>query len=148
MGPENISFASTWAKLMTAGSVATALATASSLAVVAAGVLMMARWRSPSDPYYLDAAYFLLLVPVLSPQGWDYVLVIGLPAFVCLIDRWPQQSGGWRAALVVGFALTSFIIFDLQGRWLYGLLTGVGAVTWGVVVLAAGLMKLRSRALA
>ena len=148
MGPENISFASTWAKLVTAGPTATALAAASSIAVVAVGMLLMAWWRSPSDPYYLDAAYFLLFVPLLSPQGWDYVLVIGLPAFVLLVDRWPELSPPWRAAMVLGFVLTSFIIFDLQGRWLYALLTGVGAVTWGVVLLAAGLIQLRSRALA
>ena len=43
------------------------------------------------------SSFLLLLVPLLSPQGWDYVLLLGTPAFVCLVDRFrlePACRGG------------------------------------------------------
>ena len=38
----------------------------------------------------------MLLVPLLSPQGWDYVLLIAAPAFFLLFDRWPSVGVAWR----------------------------------------------------
>ena len=35
-------------------------------------------------PEYLEFALILLLIPLLSPQGWDYVLLLGTPAIACL----------------------------------------------------------------
>jgi hypothetical protein len=90
----------------------------------------------------------LVLVPHQSPQGWDYVLVIALPAYVCLVDRWRELSPAWRAATLAGFFLTSFTIFDLVRRPLYFFLTDWGAVSIGAVLIAISLMHLRSRAIA
>jgi hypothetical protein len=145
MGLENISFASAWAKWIEPGHAAGSLALASAIALVAAGVGLMSRWRV-AMPHYLDAAYFLLLVPLLSPQGWDYVLVIALPAYVLLIDRWREMAVPWRVVASIGFFLTSFTIFDLLHRSLYTHLMKAGVVTVGAVMLAACLVHLRSRA--
>ena len=47
-----------------------------------------------AEPNYLEGAYFFVLVPLLSPQGWDYVLLLGLPAYMCLVDRWGDTVAG------------------------------------------------------
>jgi hypothetical protein len=146
MSPENISFASMWAKWIEPGPSAAALALASAVAGVAAGIVLMSGGRRVRDPHYLDVAYFLVLVPLVSPQGWDYVLVIALPAYMCLVDRWRELSPNWRAVALTGFALTSFTIFDLLRRPLYTYLMHVGAVTVGAVLIAICLFHLRSRA--
>jgi hypothetical protein len=148
IGLENISFASLWAKWIEPGPAAAALALASAVAAVAAGIVLMSAWRRVQDPHYLDAAYFLVLVPLLSPQGWDYTLVIALPAYMCLVDRWRELRPHWRAVTLTGFVLTSFTIFDLLGRPLYSSLMRMGVVTVGAVLLATCLIHLRSRALA
>ena len=62
----------------------------------------MLRRRQVAEPNYLEAAYFFVLIPLLSPQGWDYVLLIGLPAYMCLVDRWRDLSPGWRAVALDG----------------------------------------------
>jgi len=36
---------------------------------------------------YLDAALLLFVIPLLSPQGWDYVLLVATPAVMLLLDR-------------------------------------------------------------
>jgi hypothetical protein len=89
-----------------------------------------------------------MLVPLLSPQGWDYVLLLGLPAYMCLVDRWHDVSPVWRAVALVGFFLTSFTIFDLLGRPLYTRLMDIDAVSVGAVLVAACLVHLRWRAVA
>jgi len=148
MGFENMSFASMWAKWLEPGPTAAALALASAVAAVAAGIVLMARWRRSPDPHYLDVAYFLVLVPLLSPQGWDYVLVIALPAYMCLVDRWRDLPPAWRAVALTGFFFTSFTIFDLLRRPLYTRLMQLGAISVGAVLIAICLIRLRSLALA
>jgi hypothetical protein len=146
--PQNISFASMWAKWIGPGPGAQSLAVASAIGVVAAGLFVMSRRRRVAEPDYLEGAYFFVLVPLLSPQGWDYVLVLALPAYMCVVDRWHDLSPPWRAAALVGFFLTSFTIFDLLGRSLHTLLMRGGVVSMGAVLVAACLVHLRWRAAA
>ena len=148
MTPENISFASMWAKWIRPGPAAEGLALASAVAAVAAGLFVMSRRQHVAEPNYLEGAYFFTLVPLLSPQGWDYVLVLALPAYMCLVDRWQDMSPGWRTVALVGFFLTSFTIFDLLGRSFYVLLVHLAAVSVGAVLVAACLVHLRWRAVA
>jgi hypothetical protein len=87
-------------------------------------------------------------VALISPQGWDYVLLIGLPAYVCLVDRWMDLSPPWRAVAAIGIFLTSFTIYDLLGRAVYLPLMRWGVVSVGAVLIAATLVRLRWRAIA
>jgi len=146
MLPETISFASMWGKWIGPGRTAEAFTLATSVAAVAAGMVVMFQGRRVPEPNYLDVAYFSLLMPLLSPQGWDYVLLIAMPAYTCLVDRWREFTPGWRAAALTGFVFTSFTIFDLLHRWLYTRLMHVGAVSVGAVLMAICLIHLRSRA--
>jgi hypothetical protein len=148
LGFENISFASMWAKWIEPGRTAAILALATSVTAVAAGIVAMSGWRRVPNPDYLDVAYFLVLIPLLSPQGWDYTLVIALPAYMCLVDRWRELSPNWRAVALTGFFFTSFTIFDLLGRSLYRHLMQLGAISVGAVLIAICLIQLRSRTLA
>ena len=145
---ENISFASMWAKWIGAGFVASSLAMLSCVAAVGAGWLATRRRGLVAEPAFLEASFFFVLIPLLSPQGWDYVLLLALPAYVCLVDRWSETSPAWRAVAMTGFVLTSFAFYDFMRRTLYFLLMDYGATTVGAVLLAACLIRLRWRALA
>jgi len=148
LGADNISFASMWAKWLGPGPVASRLALGSTLLAFAGGAAVMALRKRVAEPNYLEGAYFMFLVALLSPQGWDYVLLIGLPAYVCLVDRWNVLSPSWRAVAATGIFLTSFTVFDLLGRPLYMLLMQWSAVSVGAVLIAATLIRLRWRAIA
>jgi hypothetical protein len=145
---ENISFASMWAKWIEPGPAAARLAAASAVAAVAAGGIVMWRRNDVAEPNYLEAAYFLVLVPLLSPQGWDYTLVIAMPAFVLLVDRWRELSPAWRAIAATGIFFTSFTIWDLLRRTMYTQLMQWAAISVGAVLVAACLVRLRWRAIA
>jgi len=148
MLPENISFATMWAKWIGVGVMSTRLALATGVAFLALASFVWLRRRVVARPAFLEAGLLLLLMPLLSPQGWDYVLVLALPALVCLLDRLRDLTWPWRTVVLAGFALTSFTVFDLVGRRLYIDLMAVSAVTMGAMLLAVGLAHLRVRALA
>jgi hypothetical protein len=148
LGHENMSCASMWTKWIGAGRTTAALALVSTIVMVGGGLLLLSRRRHLREPNYLEGAYFSLLIPLISPQGWDYVLIIGLPAYVVLVDRWRELSISWRALTALGIFLTSFTIFDLLRRTLYIFLMEWSGVSVGAVLIAACLIHLRWRALA
>lgn len=146
--PENVSVATMWAKWLGPGPVASAMAIATvALALMMVGWAVWRRSRVPA-PAYLEFGLLLLLVPLISPQGWDYVLLVATPAVVCLVDRFGDMTTPWRAATVVAIAFMSFTLFDLLGRTLYGRLMAVNVVSVAALTLFASLIYLRHRALA
>ena len=60
LSPDNISFASMWAKWLAPGADASALAGLSAVAAVVAGLVAIARRRSVNEPNYLEGAYLLV----------------------------------------------------------------------------------------
>lgn len=146
MGFENISFASMWAKWIGPGPRAAGLAVVTAALAMAGGIAVMWRRKHVAEPNFLEGAYFSLLVPLLSPQGWDYVLIVGLPAYVLLIDRWGDLPPAWRIAAGFGIFLTSFTIFDLLRRPLYTLVMQLAGVSVGAMLIVACLIRLRWRA--
>ena len=37
---------------------------------------------------FSNSSVLLFLIPLISPQGWVYVLLLGTPATLLLVDRW------------------------------------------------------------
>lgn len=146
--PENISVATMWAKWIGPGPVASALAGAT--VVAALMVVGWAVWRRSrvASPAYLEFGLLLMLVPLISPQGWDYVLLVATPAVVLLVDRFSEMTTPWRVATAVAFGLMSFTIFDLLGRTLYSRLMAINIVSVAALVLFVALAHLRHRSLA
>jgi hypothetical protein len=145
---DNISFAGMWAKWIGAGRPAGVLAVLS-----AAGALALAAWtwsrrRSVDNPNYLEVAQLLLFVPLISPQGWDYALLLATPAVVCLVDRTPEMDGGWRWLTGAALAVMGLSIFDLMGRALYARFMAASVVSVCAIVLALALARLRQQKLA
>jgi Glycosyltransferase family 87 len=145
---ENISTATMWAKWIGPSHAASVLATATSLVLLGIGALLVVLRRRAESPAYLEIGALMLLVPLVSPQGWDYVLLLATPAFICLIDRWGDLSLGWKAFAAVSIFVVSFTIYDLVGRTLYLLAMATSVVSVGAIALLLCLLHLRWRRLA
>jgi Glycosyltransferase family 87 len=148
LGADNISFATMWAKWVGPGTLAARLAVATGLAALALAAATMTRRRNVSEPSYLEFGLLMLLVPLLSPQGWDYVLLLATPAIICLIDRFGDMSRPWRTLTMTALVLMSFTIFDLLGRTLYAKLMAISIVSVAALALVVSLAHLRWRTLA
>jgi hypothetical protein len=136
---ENISLATMWAKWIEPGSTATALAAASGAAMLAlvAGVAAMRR-----------LGLLLWLVPLISPQGWDYMLLLGAPLLMCVLDRWREMGRAWRVLTAVSIGIIAFTVFDIVGRTAYRAAMDFSVVSVAAIVLAGSAAALRWRRLA
>jgi len=146
--PENVSIAASWAKWIGVGPPAAFLASVTGLVALALSALVVAKRRGVREPAYLEFGTFMLLVPLLSPQGWDYVMLLGTPAILVLVDRWRELTPAWRGITAVALAGFSFTIFDIVGRRLYTLAMERNFIGVCALVLIGCLVNVRLRRLA
>jgi len=144
---DNISLAAMWAKWLGVGRVAMTLAVVSSVGVVGLVGRLVWRRRQVARPDYVEVAALMLVVPLLSPQGWDYLLLLGTPAVVCLVDRWRRFGGFWRLVVAVALATMCLTTFDVMGRTAYGQFMSLSLVTIAATGVVAALAHVRSRRL-
>jgi hypothetical protein len=148
LNPDNVSWLSLFTRWFGEGSVAR-MAWLLTLAVMAAVFLWIWRRRSrvPS-PERLEGALLLMLVPLVSPQGWDYVLLLAAPAVACLIAN-VRQLPRWSAAVVaVSMAMIGLTLYDVMGRTAYHAFMTASGITLCTFVLIAGLVAMRARQVA
>ncbi len=148
LNPDNVSLASMYAKWFGVGSAAAVLATLTGLVLAGVVLLVFLRRRSVPFPEGLEGSLLLLLIPLLSPQGWDYVLLIATPAIIYLanyLDPLPPLTKGLTivAALTIGLSL-----FDIMGRAAYTAFMGAAVMSVCALVLVAALGMLRVKAAA
>jgi glycosyl transferase family 87 len=148
LNPDNISLASMYAKWSGIGALSAILATASAGVLIIGVAMVFFRRRLVWAPEGLEGSLLLLLIPLLSPQGWDYVLLIATPAIIYLAnyqDTLPTTLRGLTiiAALTIGLSL-----FDLMGRAAYAAFMGAAVISVASLVLAAALVTLRVKATA
>ncbi|HEX9636219.1 MAG TPA: glycosyltransferase family 87 protein [Acidobacteriota bacterium] len=148
LGIDNVSLAAMWAKWIGPGSTASALAAATAIAALGLVVVVWRRRRGIDRPEYLEWALLMLLIPLISPQGWDYVLLLGTPAVVCVLDRWADVTPGWRWLTGAALAFMGLTLFDLMGRALYSRFMALSGVSVAALAVAGLLAHLRWRKLA
>jgi len=148
LGADNVSLASMWAKWLGPGTLASALAAASVVLLLAVAATMWRQRTRVTEPDYTEFAFLLLIIPLISPQGWDYVLLLGTPAVICVIDRWRELRTPWRVASGVALGAMGFSMFDLMGRTAYTQFMAWSVVSVCAIVIAATLAQIRLRALA
>jgi uncharacterized membrane protein len=144
-GQDNVSIAGMFAAWMGVGPAAAALAAATALALVLACAWAVWRGSRMASPEYLDAALLLFLIPLLSPQGWDYVLLVATPAVMLLLDRLEEFHRAVRWLLLASLALAGLTFWDVLGREPYRLLMMSRVVTVGALFQIALVIQLRAR---
>jgi hypothetical protein len=148
LGNDNVSIPAMWAKWLGPGSIASGLALLTMVGTLALVIVVWRRRRAVAAPEYLECALLMLLVPLISPQGWDYVLLLATPAVVCTVDRWPELTRPWQWGLGIALALMGLTMFDVMGRALYGQFMALSIVSVCALAVAVGLAHVRGRGLA
>ena len=148
MIPDNVSFASVWARWIGPGRAASVLATLTGVISLAIVADAWRRRKSVQEPAYLETAALLVLIPLLSPQGWDYVLLLSTPAVALLLDRLPEMSRPWRIATWTALGLMGLVVYDLVGRTIYLHFMRASIVTLCAMTIVVALAHLRRQQLA
>jgi hypothetical protein len=148
LNSDNISFASMWAKRLGIGSAAALLATASSIALLATALVVFLRRKDIAMPDGLEAGLLLAITPLLSPQGWDFVLILATTALVYVVNDLDRLPRLMRLLTIAAIATIGLTLYDLLGRRLLYALLNFSVITVGVIVLICALVTLRLRKLA
>jgi len=144
-GQDTVSIAGMFAAWFGIGGAAVWLTAALSIVVVLACGWAILRGRKVASPDYLDAALLLFVIPLLSPQGWDYVLLLSAPAVMLLLDRLDEFGRPTRVLLLASLALAGLTFFDVLGREAYRSLMMSRIVTVGALFQVWLVMRLRAR---
>ena len=137
-----------WAKWLGQGSQAAWLASATGVVLLALAVLAYARRQGLTFPEGLEAALLLTLIPLLSPQGWDYVFLLATPAVVLLTNSATDLGAPLRVILVVTLLTICLSLFDLMGRAAYARFMALSIISVCFLVVVAMLTLLRMRRIA
>lgn len=111
-------------------------------------VVVIRRGRRLDRPLALEAALLLLLIPLISPLGWDYTFLSATAAVVLVIRFLPDLSIPWRVLLAAALAIIGLTLYDLLGRQLYADVMALSVLTPCFLAIAAGLARIRHRGLA
>ena len=144
-GQDNVSIAGMYAAWLGVGPAAGWLGAVTGLAFVIACAWAVLRGSHVASPEYLDAGLLLFAIPLLSPQGWDYVLLVSTPAVMLLLDRLGEFPSPVRWLLFASLAVAGLSFWDVLGREPYRALMMSRIVTVGALFQVALVMHLRAR---
>lgn len=146
--PDNVSLAAFFAKWMGAGDPAARAAAIAGVLLAIACVIVVRDGGGIPHRESLEGALLLTAIPLLSPQGWDYVFLIATPAVVLFanydraLPSWLRVPG-WISVAVVGLSL-----FDLMGRARYATFMSWSVITVCICVLIVAVGAIRVRRIA
>ena len=125
----------------------------SGAAVIAFGVLLaglaagtaafIAKGGGRSRSEAAEFSLLLLLIPLVSPLGWDYTFLSSLPALAFLTARWRDFPRIARAFLAVDFAVIALSLYDILGRPVYAAFMARSVLTVCFLGLVPALAYLR-----
>ncbi len=145
---DNVSVAAMYAKWMGIGQAAMVLAVATNAVLLGLVALVVLRRERTPLPEGLEAALLLTCIPLISPQGWDYVFLISTPAVVYLVNYEDRLPRALRAVALASLAIIGLSLFDLMGRAAYSTFMALSIITVCYFVVVGALVVLRVRAVA
>lgn len=148
LNQDNVSVAAMFAKWLAPGPSATALAGITSVFLIGAMVFVFARRRDVSSPGSLEASLLLTLLPLLSPQGWDYVFLLATPAVVLIANEHDRLPAALRVLSAVTLATIGLSLYDVLGRERYAAFMALSVITVCFLVVILTLVCLRIRKIA
>jgi hypothetical protein len=148
LSPDNVSWIAMYSRWLGTGSPARALAVLTAVTAIGSIAYVYSMRRSVTFPELLEGAMLLTLMPFLSPQGWDYTVLMATPAVVCLVNYEDRLAHPLRLSIVAALAAIGLSIYDVMGPTLYTAFMRNSGITVACFVVLAGLVSLRRRAIA
>ncbi len=145
---DNVSLAAMFFRWFGPGALSARLAYGAALVLLAVAALVFLYRRGITFPEGLEGAVLLTLMPLLSPQGWDYVFLIATPAIVYIINYVDLLPRPIRIVTIAAVVTIGFSLFDLMGRTLYYAFMRLSFISLCFFVVIAALATLRLRKIA
>ncbi|MFA9454685.1 MAG: hypothetical protein ACERK6_12320, partial [Candidatus Aminicenantaceae bacterium] len=109
---------------------------------------MILRGRQAENTIYLEGAVLLTCIPLVSPLGWDYTLIMSLPLLMLLLWHFRDLSRWGRIVLVLDLLVVFVAFYDFLGAALYDVFMSWSLTTLNFLVILGFGFWLRLRRLA
>jgi hypothetical protein len=124
------------------------LLTGAAIGILAVLVLVVIRTEARARaPVVLECSLLLTLIPLVSPLGWDYTLLMSVLAVTLLVKNYSGYSRPARFVLMANLCIIGLSIYDLMGRPLYGAFMAWSILTVNFLIVIAFLVVLRFKGL-
>jgi alpha-1,2-mannosyltransferase len=118
------------------------------LSVLAISVfLLIVLGKRTEKPIVLEGSILLILIPLVSPLGWDYNLLMSTLGLMIIVHYFPYYSKIWRILLVLNFLIIFFSVYDIIGKDLYSTFMSLSITTLNFLLLIGYLAFLRHKKL-
>ena len=144
----NVSALSVFTRVLGPGGPAPVLAAITLGALLATAVLVFLRRGPIPSPEGLEVGLLLTTLPIISPQGWDYVFLVATPGVMYLVNYREKLPPAVRVLVVAALLTVAFSIFDLLGRRAYTTIMAWSIVPLCYVIQIGGMAGLRLRQIA
>lgn len=105
--------------------------------------VLVIKGRGMARTSILECSILMILIPLLSPLGWDYTLLISALGVMLAIQNFFSYSKFWRVFLALNFSVIAFSLYDLLGRKLYSEFMSRSVITINFLILVGYLAYLR-----
>jgi hypothetical protein len=108
-------------------------------------LILLAIQKRPqlNSPTALESSLLLMCIPLVSPLGWDYTLLIALPGLMIIIYNFFSFPKTGRVVLIINLSIIFFSLYDILGRELYASFMSFSVITVNFLILTACLFYLR-----
>ena len=119
------------------------------IGILAGAVLVLIlNGKKNNQPIVLEGFLLLMLIPLISPLGWDYTFLLAAPGVMLLLNKYNHLQKKGKILLALNFMVITFLIYDLLGEKLYALLMSWSIITINFIILAGFLFYLRFKKMA
>ncbi len=144
---DNVSLAGFWAKHLGVESPWLAPAIVLTAGLVLAAMAFASRHgASDRRALLVDVSVLMIVMPLFSPLGWDYVFLWSTPGVMALIATWPGKGLTGRIGIAGTLALIGGTVYDIVGRSLYRQFMASSVLT-PVFLLVIGMLLVERRRL-
>ena len=106
-------------------------------------LLLMILGKRVEKAAILECSVLLILIPLASPLGWDYNLLMSILGIMIIVYYFPYYTKIWRTVLVCNFLIIFFSVYDIIGKDLYSTFMSLSLTTLNFLALIGYLAFLR-----
>jgi len=110
-------------------------------------LLIVLKGKKRREAIVLDSSVLLILIPLVSPLGWDYTLLMSFLGVMMILAHFFDFSKFWRGMLIFNLAVIALSLFDLLGRKGYAEFMSWSVFTINFLILLAYLAFLRFKSI-
>lgn len=114
------------------------------LGILAISILFLIRTgKYLKHSQVLEGMLLLMLIPLISPLGWDYTFLMAAPGVMLLLNCFTNFPKKGKLLLGLNFFMIASLYYDLLGEKLYALFMSWSIITINFLVLVGFLFYLR-----